>query len=118
MEPTGPPLPIDSRIDEIVAAVDRGRALVVVAPPGAGKTTRVPPALVERGPVIVLQPRRIAARSLARRIASEQGWTAGEEVGWQVRYERNFRPGTRLLVATEGILTARLQADPLLSGFR
>lgn len=118
MEPTGPPLPIDERIGEIVATVDRGRALVVVAPPGAGKTTRVPPALVGGGPVIVLQPRRIAARSIARRIAAEQGWTAGGEVGWQVRYERNFTSKTRLLVATEGILTARLQADPLLSGFR
>jgi len=93
------------------------RAAVIVAPPGAGKTTRVPPRLARDGRVIVLQPRRVAARALARRIASEQGWTIGEEVGWHVRFERRFGPKTRLLVATEGILTARLQADPLLGDF-
>jgi ATP-dependent helicase HrpB len=112
------PLPIDPFVPDIVAAVRSRGAAVVVAPPGAGKTTRVPPALAADGPLIVLQPRRIAARSLARRIADEQGWTLGEEVGWQVRLERRFSPRTRLLVATEGILTARLQADPLLEGFR
>jgi ATP-dependent helicase HrpB len=90
---------------------------VVVAPPGAGKTTRVPPALVDAGPVILLQPRRLAARALAARIAAEQGWTLGEEVGWQVRFERRSGPRTRLLVATEGILTARLRGDPLLADF-
>jgi ATP-dependent helicase HrpB len=110
-------LPIDPHVPGIVAAVRERRAAVVVAPPGAGKTTRVPPALAEDGPVIVLQPRRVAARSLARRIASEQGATLGDEVGWQVRFERRFTPRTRVLVATEGVLTARLQSDPLLSGF-
>jgi ATP-dependent helicase HrpB len=111
-------LPIDSYVPEIVERLRERRALVVVAAPGAGKTTRVPAALVEDGPVILLQPRRVAARSLARRIAEERGWTLGEEVGWQVRFERRFGPRTRLLVATEGILTARLQSDPLLGGFR
>ena len=94
------------------------RAVVVTAAPGAGKTTRVPPALVDEGPVILLQPRRVAARAMARRIADEQGWTLGQEVGWHIRFERRFTPRTRLLVATEGILTARLQQDPLLSDFR
>ena len=56
--------------------------------------------------------------AIARRIADERGWTLGREVGWQVRFERQFGPETRLLLATEGILTARLQQDPLLSGFR
>ncbi len=112
------PLPIDAFVARIVAAVRERGAAVVIAAPGAGKTTRVPPALVADGPLILLQPRRVAARSLARRIALEQGWTLGEEVGWQVRYERRFSARTRLLVATEGILTARLQADPLLDGFR
>ena len=102
---------------EIVATVRSRKAVVVVAPPGAGKTTRIPPALCADGPVILLQPRRVAARALARRIAEEKGWVLGEEVGWQVRFERRFSDRTRLLVATEGILTARLQADPLLSGF-
>ena len=111
-------LPIDAVVPEIVALVRERRALVLTAAPGAGKTTRVPPALAEDGPVIVLQPRRVAARSIARRIASERGWTLGNEVGWQVRFERQFGPDTRVLLATEGILTARLQQDPLLSAFR
>jgi ATP-dependent helicase HrpB len=112
------PLPIDPFLPDILAAVRRDRALVISAPPGAGKTTRVPPALAVDGPVIVLQPRRIAARSIARRIATEQGWTIGREVGWHVRFERQFGDRTQVLLATEGILTARLQQDPLLSSFR
>ena len=111
------PLPIDPFIPEILARVREHRAVVVTAAPGAGKTTRVSPALAAEGAVIVLQPRRVAARSVARRIADEQGWTLGREVGWHVRFERRFGPDTRLLLATEGILTARLQHDPLLSGF-
>ncbi len=111
------PLPIDPFVPEIAARLRERRAVVVVAAPGAGKTTRVPPALIADGPLILLQPRRVAARSLARRIAEERGWTLGEEIGWQVRFERRFGPRTRLLVATEGILTARLQSDPLLAAF-
>ena len=112
------PLPIDSFIPDIVAVVRERRALVLSAAPGAGKTTRVPPALAADGPVIVLQPRRVAARSIARRIAAERGWTLGREVGWHVRFEQQFGPATEVLLATEGILTARLQQDPLLSGFQ
>jgi ATP-dependent helicase HrpB len=111
------PLPIDEYLPEIVDTVRRRRALILSAAPGAGKTTRVPPALAADGPVIVLQPRRVAARSMARRIADEQGWTLGREVGWQVRFERKFTAETRVLFATEGILTTRLQQDPLLAGF-
>jgi ATP-dependent helicase HrpB len=66
---------------------------------------------------MLLQPRRVAARAIASRIAAERGWTLGREVGWQIRFERKFAADTRLLVVTEGILTARLQSDPLLSGF-
>ena len=110
-------LPIDPFIPEILARVNDARAAVIVAAPGAGKTTRVPPALAAAGPVILLQPRRVAARSIARRIAEEQGWTIGREAGWHVRFEQRFGPDTRLLVATEGMLTARLQQDPLLSQF-
>jgi ATP-dependent RNA helicase HrpB len=112
------PLPIDPLIPEILARVRESRAVVVTAAPGAGKTTRVPPALAADGPVIVLQPRRVAARSIARRIAAEQAWTLGREVGWHVRFERQFGASTQVLLATEGILTARLQADPLLTEFR
>ena len=79
----------------------------------------MPPALVEDGgPVILLEPRRVAARSIAHRIAFERRWKVGHQVGWHVRFERRFQPSTRLLVATEGILTARLQQDPLLSDFQ
>jgi ATP-dependent helicase HrpB len=112
-----PELPIDAHVGRIVETVRANRAAVIAAPPGAGKTTRVPPALAADGATILLQPRRVAARALAARIASERGWRLGREVGWQVRHERRFTPETRLLVATEGILTARLQADPFLSGF-
>lgn len=110
-------LPIDPFVDQIVAAVRRSRAAVVVAAPGAGKTTRVPPALLADGGVVLLQPRRVAARAIAARIAAERGWTLGEEVGWQVRFDRRFTSNTRLLVVTEGVLTARLQSDPLLTDF-
>jgi ATP-dependent helicase HrpB len=111
------PLPIDPHLPAISDALRASRALVVVAPPGSGKTTRIPPLLAREGRVILLQPRRIAARSLARRIAAEARWTVGEEVGWHVRLERRFTSRTRLVVATEGILTRRLAADPLLSEF-
>jgi ATP-dependent helicase HrpB len=112
------PLTIDPFIDLIVDDLRRARAVVVTAAPGAGKTTRVPPALTTDGPVILLQPRRLAARSIAARIAAERGWTLGREVGWQVRFDHSFSKSTRLLVVTEGILTARMQSDPFLTGFR
>src|ERR1700756_2569031 len=84
------PLPIDGHVDEIVAHVRRRRSAVIVAPPGSGKTTRIPPALAALGRTILLQPRRVAARALARRIAAERGWTIGDEIGWQIRFERTF----------------------------
>jgi ATP-dependent helicase HrpB len=111
------PLPVDAYVEDIVALVRAEKRAIVLAPPGAGKTTRLPPALTRLGRTILLQPRRVAARTLARRIASERGWTLGEEIGWQIRFERRFNARTSLLVATEGILTARLQSDPLLSDF-
>src|SRR3954449_4282963 len=112
------PLPIDAYLDSILDSVRRSRAVVVTAAPGAGKTTRVPPALLADGRVVLLQPRRVAARAIAARIAAERGWTLGDDVGWQIRFERRFSADTRLLVVTEGVLTARLQSDPLLSDFR
>ncbi len=112
------PLPIDLFLTSIQATLASNRAVIVTAEPGAGKTTRVPPALAADGNVILLQPRRVAARAIARRIADERQWTLGREIGWHIRFERRFSAETRLLVATEGILTARLLQDPLLSGFR
>ena len=112
------PLPIDAHVDEIVAHIRRHGTAVIVAPPGSGKTTRIPPALAAIGRTILLQPRRVAARALTRRIAHERGWRVGEEIGWHIRFERRFSDRTKLLVATEGILTARMQSDPPLSDFR
>lgn len=112
------PLPIDAFLPDIVAAVRARRTAVITAAPGAGKTTRVPPALADDGPVLVLQPRRVAARSMAARVAQERGWILGRDVGWHVRLDRNFTRDTKVLFATEGMLTARLLQDPLLSEFR
>jgi ATP-dependent helicase HrpB len=117
------PLPIDPLLPELLDALRASRAGVLVAPPGAGKTTRVPPALLRSGlldpshpSVLMLQPRRVAARAAAARIAEENGWAVGREVGYQVRFERRIGPETRLRVATEGVLNRQLLADPFLEG--
>lgn len=117
------PLPIDARLDEIVAQLRETRCLVLVAPPGAGKTTRVPVAIVEAGllpkehpALVLLQPRRVAARASAERIAEENGWSLGGEVGYQIRFERRIGLETRIRVATEGILNRQLVSDPFLGG--
>jgi ATP-dependent helicase HrpB len=94
---------------------------VLVAPPGSGKTTLVPPALRAAGAgggqrIVMLEPRRIAARAAARRIAEQGGWRLGAEVGYQVRFERQASAATGILVVTEGILVQMLQADPFLEG--
>jgi ATP-dependent helicase HrpB len=111
-------LPIDELLPRIIEAMDRGPYLVIEAPPGTGKTTRVPPALLarERGEVLVLEPRRLAARLAARRVASELGERIGETVGYQVRFEDVSGPRTRLRFLTEGVLTRRLLSDPQLTG--
>lgn len=112
------PLPIDNRLPAIVAALRQSPCLVLRAPPGAGKTTRVPPALLEAGvaggQICVLQPRRVAARTTAARMADERGSRLGDEIGYQIRFERRFSARTRLLVMTEGVLTRRLLDDPFL----
>jgi ATP-dependent helicase HrpB len=112
------PLPVDAVLPEILAAVREKGALVLQAPPGAGKTTRVAPALLDvvDGVVIVLEPRRLAARLAARRVAEEREERVGDTVGYEVRFERTIGPRTRLEFITEGILTRRLIADPALSG--
>jgi ATP-dependent helicase HrpB len=110
-------LPIDSLIPEIVASLRRVPNLVIEAAPGAGKTTRVPPALLPLGgEVLVLEPRRIAARMAARRVAQELGERVGETVGYQVRFEELAGPKTRLRFLTEGVLTRRMMSDPELAG--
>jgi ATP-dependent helicase HrpB len=111
-------LPVDAILPEIIESLHRHPSLVIEAAPGAGKTTRVPPALLEMvaGEVVVLEPRRIAARLAARRVAWEMGEEAGETVGYQVRFEEAMGPRTRLRFVTEGILTRRLLSDPELKG--
>jgi len=112
------PLPIDDVLPQLVAAVKTRRACVLVAPPGAGKTTRVPGALLDvvDGTIVVLQPRRLAARLAAARIASERGVPLGGEVGYQVRFDRKISSATRIELVTEGVLTRRLLSDPDLRG--
>jgi ATP-dependent helicase HrpB len=114
------PLPIDDVLPDVVARLRASASLVLSAPPGAGKTTRVPPALLAAdlaasGKIVVLQPRRVAARATAARIAAEQGWRLGEQVGYQVRFENRTGPKTRIEIITEGILLRRLLDDPFLS---
>ncbi len=113
-----PPLPVDAILAAITDSLKRSPNLVIEAPPGAGKTTRVPPALLKSvtGEVVVLEPRRIAARLSARRVAWEMGETAGETVGYQVRFEEAISARTRLRFVTEGVLTRRLISDPGLKG--
>ncbi|MGH9673528.1 MAG: ATP-dependent helicase C-terminal domain-containing protein [Bryobacteraceae bacterium] len=110
------PLPIDEHIPEIVARLRRSRRLVIEAPPGAGKTTRVPPALAAFGDVLVLEPRRLAARMAARRVAAERAERVGESVGYAVRFEQSGGRRTRLWFLTEGVLIRRMVAEPALGG--
>jgi ATP-dependent helicase HrpB len=116
------PLPIDAIADELASslAAPSGQRVVLNAPTGSGKSTRVAQFLVDRaslpGTVIVLQPRRLAARMLARRVARERDCRLGEAVGYHVRLDRKESPGTRILFVTEGIFLRRVLGDPSLKG--
>ncbi len=109
---------MDLILPEIIDSLNRNASLVIEAPPGAGKTTRVPAALLAlvSGEVVVLEPRRIAARLAARRVAWEMGEEPGGTVGYQVRFDEAVGPRTRLRFVTEGVLTRRLLSDPELKG--
>ncbi len=114
-------LPIDGRLEAIVASVRAERSLVLVAEPGAGKTTRVPRALLDAGfadagEILVLEPRRLAVRMAARRVSEELGEAVGGRVGYQVRFEQKTSARTRVRFITEGILARRLTHDPKLRG--
>ena len=113
-------LPIDHVLPELIACLrERGRA-VLQAPPGAGKTTRVPLAMLEAKltaqRIVMLEPRRLAARAAAERMAETLGEVAGQTVGYRVRGEAKVSGQTRIEVVTEGILTRMIQTDPELSG--
>lgn len=117
--PSLAPLPIDQVLGEVVSALEGPGVAVLRAPTGAGKTTRVAPALLEaidEGVILLLEPRRMAARATAARIAAERGVKLGEEVGYEVRFDRRVTAKTRLIVMTEGIALRKLQADPFLEG--
>jgi ATP-dependent helicase HrpB len=116
---TRDPLPIDAILPELLPGLSAHGAAVLRAPTGAGKTTRVPPALVESGlagggRVLLLEPRRVAARAAARRMADEHGSPLGEVFGYQVRFDRKAGPRTRVLAVTPGVLLRFLHDDPYL----
>ena len=115
------PLPIDAVLDELSRALASRNAAVLVAPPGAGKTTRVPLALLDEPwtgdkKIIVLEPRRLAARASAERMAKTLGERAGDTVGYRVRFGSKVSRATRIEVVTEGIFTRRILDDPELDG--
>ncbi|MBM7061436.1 ATP-dependent helicase HrpB [Pseudomonas sp. UL073] len=114
-------LPIDAVLADLRAALALRDEVVLEAPPGAGKTTRVPLALLNEPwlagqTILMLEPRRLAARAAAERLASELGERVGETVGYRIRLDSKVGPRTRIEVVTEGILARRLQADPALDG--
>ena len=120
MSRTAFPLPIDDALPELLAALKATGRAVLQAPPGAGKTTRVPLAMLDagltQGRILMLEPRRLAARAAAERMADTLGERAGETVGYRVRGEAKVSKATRIEVVTEGILTRMIQSDPELSG--
>lgn len=114
-------LPIDEVLPALREALAARHEAVLEAPPGAGKTTRVPLALLDQDwlagqTILMLEPRRLAARAAAERLASELGEKVGETVGYRIRLDSKVGPRTRIEVVTEGILTRRLQDDPALEG--
>jgi ATP-dependent helicase HrpB len=114
------PLPIAALSEPLREACARSRRIVLRAPTGSGKSTQVPQMLIDfglvKGQVIVLQPRRIAARLLAARVASERGGRLGDEVGYQIRFDRVESAATRIKFVTEGLLLRQMSADPSLEG--
>jgi ATP-dependent helicase HrpB len=115
------PLPIDAALPELTEALRAGNAAVLVAPPGAGKTTRVPLVVAEEPwtegrRILVLEPRRLAARAAAERMANTLGERVGETVGLRVRFGSKVSRKTRIEILTEGIFTRLVLDDPMLEG--
>ncbi len=116
-----PPLPIDGALGPLKAALCAGPRAVLVAPPGAGKTTRAPLALLDEPwarakRLLLLEPRRLAARAAAARMAATLGERVGETIGLRVRFESLASAQTRIEVVTEGVFTRMILDDPSLEG--
>ena len=116
-----PRLPIDDVLQDVARALHDAHRVVVEAPPGAGKTTRIPPFLLDgdlapQGDIVVVEPRRLAARLAARHVASERGEPVGATVGYQVRFESVAGATTRVRYVTEGVFIRQLLSDPKLQG--
>jgi len=113
-------LPIDAVLPDLIAALGTNSNAVLVAPPGAGKTTAVAPALLgeswRTGQIILLSPRRLAARAAAERMAAQAGEAVGRTIGYATRLDSKRSAATRILVVTEGIFVNHIQADPDLPG--
>ena len=112
-----PSLPVDQVIPDLRSALQQSSTVLLSAEPGAGKTTRVPLALLHEPwlagqRIIMLEPRRLAARNAARFMARQLGESVGHTVGYRIRLETCVGPSTRIEVVTEGILTRMLQSDP------
>ncbi|QDH71581.1 ATP-dependent helicase HrpB [Marilutibacter alkalisoli] len=121
MQVNHPDLPIDPLLPQIRDSLAVHPRLVLEAPPGAGKTTRVPPALLDAPwlqgrKIVMLEPRRVAARAAAMFMARERGEAVGETVGYRIRFDNKVSAKTRIEVVTEGILTRMIQDDPMLEG--
>lgn len=114
-------LPVNAALPELKAALQQSNIVILSAPPGSGKTTAVPLALLDEGwlngKIVMLEPRRIAARGAATYMAGTLGEDVGDTVGYQVRHERKIGSGTKLEIVTEGLLTRRLQSDPELADY-
>lgn len=115
-------LPIDDVLDDVVKTLEQQPSLVLQAPPGAGKTTRVPVALLDTSfaaarKIVMLEPRRLAARSAATFMARQLGQAVGETVGYRIRFDTKVSSRTRIEVVTEGVLTRMLQSDPALEDY-
>src|SRR5437868_8309299 len=114
------PLPIDAALPELTGALRANNAAVLVAPPGAGKTTRVPLVLLKetwaKGKILLLEPRRLAARAAAARMAATLGEQVGDTVGLRVRFGSKISRKTRIEVVTEGVFTRMIVDDPELAG--